>query len=88
MPCRRIEIDGATWEVHPSGFVTQYDADEHGVLFVRHGSAGRELRVTRYRPTTGRGREAALASASDADLRVLFERSQPSETSPEGGYSR
>lgn len=88
MPCRRIEVDGATWEVHPSGFVTQYDSDEHGVLFVRHTAAGPELRATRYRPTGTRGREAALATASDADLRVLFDRSQPSETSPEGGYSQ
>jgi hypothetical protein len=87
MPSRTIEIDGATWRVQPSGFVTQYDADEYGVLFVRAG-APRELRVTRYRPTGVRGRDRSLAACSDAAIRELFAQSQPSDTSPEGGYAQ
>ena len=29
MPSRNIEIDGARWNVFPSGYTTQYDADAH-----------------------------------------------------------
>jgi hypothetical protein len=86
MPSRKIDIDGTTWEVRPSGHVTQYDADEFGVVFIRGGGDSRELRVTRYRPMTTRGRDQSLAECSDATLREWFDRSQPSETSPEGGY--
>ena len=86
MPTRTIDIDGTTWRVQPSGFVTQYDADEHGVLFVRTTPAGHELRVTRFRPAD-RSREQSLAGLSDARLRELFAFSQPSDTSPEGGYT-
>ena len=48
MPTRGIEIDGARWNVYPSGYLTQYDADEFGLLFVRGTGSGREVRVTRY----------------------------------------
>lgn len=87
MPVRTIDINGTAWQVQPSGFVTQYDADEYGLVFVREG-AGRELRVTRYRPAGSRGRDQSLAECSDATLRELFAQSQPSDTSPEGGYAR
>ena len=87
MPSRLIDIDGTAWRVQPSGFVTQYDADEYGVLFVRTGEP-RELRVTRYRPPGDRSRDRSLAACSDATLRDLFALSQPSDTSPEGGYSQ
>ena len=88
MPSRTIQVDGAEWSVQVSGFVTQYDADEYGVLFVRGSGDGRELRMTRYRPPGARSREASLAECTDAQLLVLFERSQPSDTSPEGGYAQ
>lgn len=88
MPVRVIIIDGTSWQVQPSGYVTQYDADEHGVLFVRSSPTGRELRVTRFTPANGRAREATLAAMSDDRLRELFAWSQPSDTSPEGGYSQ
>jgi hypothetical protein len=88
MPVRSIDIDGTAWRVEPSGQVTQYDADEFGVLFIRGSGRDRELRISRYRPASTRGREQSLAEYSDAALRELFGRSQPSETSPEGGYTR
>jgi hypothetical protein len=87
MPARTIDIGGTRWTVQASGHVTQYDADEFGVLFVRGSGADRELRVTRYRPTATRAREQSLAECTESELRVLFERSQPSETAPEGGYT-
>ena len=88
MPSRSINVNGAVWEVQLSGFVTQYDADEYGLLFVRGSGSDRELRVTRYRPARARSREASLAECSDATLLELFDRSQSSDTSPEGGYAR
>jgi hypothetical protein len=88
MPTRRITIAGKQWQVYPSGYVTQYDADEFGLIFV-HGTADeREVRLTRYSPTGTRSRETSLAELTDADLERLFALSQPSETSPEAGYSR
>jgi hypothetical protein len=88
MPTRRITIAGKQWQVYPSGYVTQYDADEFGLIFV-HGTADqREVRLTRYSPTGTRSRETSLAELTDADLQRLFALSQPSETSPEAGYSR
>ena len=87
MPTRSIEIDGARWNVFPSGYTTQYDADEFGVLFV-HGTAGdRVVRITRYSPQGAHSREQSLAQLTDADVRALFEQSQPSFTSPEAGYA-
>ena len=86
MPPRPLTIDGSTWHVIPSGFVTQYDRDEFALLFVRHEGGDREVRVTRYSPQGSRVRDQSLAELSDADLRRLFSQSQPSETSPEAGY--
>ena len=34
MPTRRITVDGRAWRVFPSGFVTQYNLDEFGLIFV------------------------------------------------------
>jgi hypothetical protein len=86
MPTRPLAIDGSTWHVIPSGRVTQYDRDEFALLFVKHAGVDREVRVTRYSPQGSRSREESLAELSDADLRRLFEQSQPSATSPEAGY--
>lgn len=87
MPTRRLVIDGQTWQVYPSGYVTQYDADEFGLLFVHGVADKRVVRLSRYSPSGVRSREQSLADLSDADLRRLFETSQPSVHSPEAGYA-
>jgi hypothetical protein len=87
MPSRSITIEGRTWEVFPSGHVTQYDKDEFGLMFIAGEGDGRVVRVTRYSPVGARSREQSLAELADEDLRRLFETSQPSFTSPEAGYS-
>ena len=87
MPTRIVSIGGRNWRVFPSGRVTQYDRDEFGLLFVGDANGKREVRVTRYSPTTTRSRERSLAELSDAELARLFESSQPSETSPEADYT-
>ena len=87
MPSRKILIDGMSWDVLPSGHVTQYDGDEFGLVFLRGSGASREVRVTRYRPGAARGREQSLAELPEAVLRELFASSQSSEMSPEGGYA-
>ena len=86
MPSSPVVIDGSTWQVYPSGFITQYDADEYGLLFVRGSGTAAEVRVTRYSPRGAQSREASLAELSDTDLRSLFAQSQPGATSPEAGY--
>jgi hypothetical protein len=91
MPSRTITVDGARWNAYPSGFVTQYDRDEFGVLFVRpaaaHGGTA-EVRVARYSPHGSRFREAAFVELTDDRLVELFRQSQPGDTSPEAGYVR
>ena len=87
MPTRSIEIDGARWSVFPSGYTTQYDADEFGLLFVRGALADRTVRITRYSPMGAHSREQSLAALTDLEVRALFEQSQPSFTSPEAGYA-
>ena len=86
MPTRTITVDGRSWRVLPSGFVTQYDLDEFGLLFVTGEGDAREVRVTRYSPQTARSREQSLADLSDERLADLLRQSQPSDTSPEAGY--
>jgi hypothetical protein len=86
MPTRTISADGRTWRVFPSGFVTQYDLDEFGLIFVAGEGDAREVRVTRYSPVGSRSRERSLAELTDAELVELLRCSQPSETSPEAGY--
>ncbi len=88
MPTRSVAIDGRTWSVYPSGFVTQYEHDEFALIFITGSGADREVRVTRYSPQGARSREASLAEMSDARLGDLFGASQPSQMSPEAGYSR
>jgi hypothetical protein len=86
MPTRSITIDGRTWNVFPSGYVTQYSADEFGLIFIHGVGDARRVRVTRYSPLGSRSREQSLYELSDAELAELFAESQPSETSPEAGY--
>lgn len=87
MPSRSIEVDGARWKVYPSGYTTQYDADEFGILFVKGTGGDRVVRLTRYSPQGVRSREESLAALTDAQVRALFAQSQPSFTSPEAGYA-
>ncbi len=87
MPTRSIVIEGRSWRVFPSGFITQYEHDEFGILFVAGTGDAREVRVTRYSPVGSRSREQSLAEMPAADLVRLFEQSQPSFTSPEAGYA-
>jgi hypothetical protein len=87
VPTRNIDIDGARWNVYPSGYTTQYDADEYGLLFVKGTGDERVVRMTRYSPMGVHSREESLAALTDADVRTLFAQSQPSFTSPEAGYA-
>lgn len=86
MPTRTLQIDGRTWRVFPSGYVTPNEHDEFGLLFVSGTGADRVVRVTRYSPVGARSREQSLSEMSDEDLRRLFQVSQPGKTSPEAGY--
>ena len=88
MPTRSINVDGRSWNVFPSGYVTQYEHDEFALIFIAGTGADREMRVTRYSPQGVRSREASLAEMSDERLVELFRTSQPSYTSPEAGYTR
>ena len=88
MPVKKITVNGEEWSVATSGFVTQYDQDEYGLLFTRGTGEEREMRVTRYSPLGTRSREESFAELSDEKLRELFAQSQPGFTSPEAGYSR
>jgi hypothetical protein len=87
MPARTITVNGRTWRVYPSGYITQYDQDEFGLLFISGSGDDRQVRVTRYSPHGSRSREESLAEMSEADLVRLLEQSQPSFTSPEAGYA-
>jgi len=88
MPTRTISADGKEWRVFPSGYVTQYDYDEFGLMFIAGTGANREVRVTRYSPQGVRSREQSLAEMSDNELTRLLAQSQPSFTSPEAGYTK
>ncbi|HUQ99165.1 MAG TPA: hypothetical protein VM166_06900 [Gemmatimonadaceae bacterium] len=88
MPSRPLEVEGAKWQVYPSGYITVYTQDEFALMFTRETANGREVRVTRYSPQGTRSREQSFLELSDAQLKELFEQSQPSFTSPEAGYER
>ena len=88
MPTRTISANGKEWRVFPSGYVTQYEHDEFGLMFIAGTGANREIRVTRYSPQGVRSREQSLAELSDTELTRLFAASQPSFTSPEAGYAK
>ena len=88
MPERKIDIGGASWSVAPSGYITAYDQDEFGLIFTRESNGRKETRVTRYSPQGSRSREQSFRELTDAQIKALFEQSQPSVTSPEAGYAR
>ena len=86
MPARQVVIEGRTWQVYPSGFLTQYVGDEFGLIFVTGQGDAREVRVTRYSPVGTRSREQSLAELNVTALVNLFRMSQPGTRSPEAGY--
>ena len=88
MPFRTVTVDGATWRVQPSGYITVNTKDEFALIFARGDGAERETRVARYSPTGARWREQSFAELTDDDLRGLLAQSQPSATSPEAFYAR
>ena len=88
MPARKIDVDGSTWSVMPSGFRTSYDQDEFGLIFTRDLNGKIETRVTRYSPQGSRSREQSFRELTEDQLRAFFQQSQPSFTSPEAGYAR
>jgi hypothetical protein len=88
MAQRRIEVDGAWWEVSPSGRVTPYDRDEFGLVFRQGTGAEAVRRYVRYAPLGSRFRDASLAELSDAQLVELLRHSQPEWTSPDGRMDR
>ena len=88
MPTRTISADGKEWRVFPSGYITQYEHDEFGLMFIAGTGENREVRVTRYSPQGARSREQSLAEMPDTELARLFAQSQPSFTSPEAGYAK
>jgi hypothetical protein len=88
MPVRKIDIGGASWSVAPSGYITAYDQDEFSLIFTRESDGRKEMRVTRYSPQGSRSREQSFRELTDAQIKALFEQSQPSVTSPEAGYAR
>ena len=34
MPTRRINVDGRSWDVFPSGWITANEHDEFGLMFI------------------------------------------------------
>ena len=88
MPARKIDVDGSTWSVMPSGYLTAYDQDEFGLIFTRDVNGKKETRVTRYSPQGSRSREQSFRELTEDQLRSFFRQSQPSFTSPEAGYAR
>ncbi len=88
MPARKIDIDGSTWSVMPSGYITSYDQDEFGLIFTRNVNEKKETRVTRYSPQGSRSREQSFRELTEDQLLAFFQQSQPSFTSPETGYAR
>jgi len=88
MPTRTISADGKEWRVFPSGYVTQNEHDEFGIMFIAGTGDQREVRVTRYSPQGARSREQSLAELPDTELMRLLGESQPSFTSPEAGYTQ
>lgn len=88
MARRMIHVNGERWEVSISGRVTQYLKDEFALIFERVLGPDRERRVARYSPLGAKSRELSLAQLTDAEVRDLLARSQPSWTAPETGYQR
>jgi hypothetical protein len=85
---RRVQVDGESWEVFPSGRLTVYDRDEFGLVFQKGSGSEAVRRYVRYAPLGSRYRDASLAGLSDAQLAELLRQSQPWWTSPDGRLDR
>ena len=72
LACRRASstCDGTTWEVTPTGHVTQFVRDEFGLLFTKGTGPDRVERVASYAPLGARSRELSLAELTDAAART------------------
>jgi hypothetical protein len=88
MARRTVTVDGATWQVYPSGRVTAYERDEFGLMFQRGNGPEAERRFVRYAPLGARRRDASLAELTERQLVDLFRCSQPAWTSPDARASR
>ena len=86
MARRRIQVDGESWEVVPSGHSTVYGKDQFGIVFQQGTGPDRRRRFTRFAPVGTRAIDAALRELSDGRLVALFRESQPAWTAPEGAY--
>lgn len=84
MERRIVDAKGRAWEVTLSGRRTQYTRDELSLEFRLAG--GTERRYVRTSPRGARMPEMAWQELSDRDLVRLLDSSQPSWTSPDGGY--
>ena len=84
---RTMVIDGAGWEVYPSGRVTVYARDQFGLIFERGTGPQRLRRVTHYSPRGARAPERSFTELSERDLIELFRQSQPAWTAPEVDYA-
>jgi hypothetical protein len=81
------DTDGAIWEVAPSGRHTMYGVDEFTLEFQRADHLAIERRYSRFSPRGAKSPQMALEETSDASLVNLLKTSQPSWTSPDGGYA-
>ena len=84
MQRRIVDTRGRAWEVTLSGRRTHYTRDELSLEFRLAG--GTERRYVRTSPRGARMPEMAWQELSDRDLVRLLASSQPSWTSPDGGY--
>ena len=88
MARRTIHVEGETWNVYPSGRVTQYTRDEFGLVFEKGTGRERVRRVTRYSPLGAKRPDQALSELSTGRLVEFFHQSQPAWTSPETHYNQ
>ncbi len=86
MARRTIHVEGETWNVYPSGRVTQYTRDEFGLVFEKGTGSERVRRVMRYSPLGAKRPDQALSELSVTRLVEFFHQSQPAWTSPETHY--
>jgi hypothetical protein len=84
MQRRIVDARGREWDVSLSGRRTQYTRDELSLEFRLAG--GSERRYVRTAPRGARMPELAWQQFTDRDLVRLLASSQPSWTSPDGGY--
>ena len=84
MQRRIVDAKGRQWDVMLSGRFTQYVRDELSIEF--HLVGGAERRYARTSPRGAKVPELAWQQLSDTDLNRLLGSSQPSWTSPDGGY--